>query len=104
MISTVYKHFTDYTQIVAGRLLEAIISYSTLGSDIFITLKGDIQNVNELFKIVDRYFACATDPRGRLLEANTCYSMLCLHLLINLKDNIFDTAVGTSPNLARMCG
>ena len=27
-----------------------------------------------------------------------------IHLLINLKDNIFDMAVGTSPNLARMCG
>ena len=26
------------------------------------------------------------------------------HLLINLKDKIFDTAVGTSPNSARMCG
>ena len=26
------------------------------------------------------------------------------NLLINLKDNIFDTAVGTRPNLARMCG
>ena len=26
------------------------------------------------------------------------------NLLINLKDKIFDTAVGTSPNLARMCG
>ena len=26
------------------------------------------------------------------------------NLLINLKDKMFDTAVGTRPNLARMCG
>ena len=26
------------------------------------------------------------------------------HLLINLKEIFFDMAVGTSPNLARMCG
>ena len=31
-------------------------------------------------------------------------SMFYANLLINLKDKIFDTAVGTSPNLARMCG
>ena len=34
------------------------------------------------------------------------FVMICImaHLLINLKDFFFDTAFGTSPNLARMCG
>ena len=39
-------------------------------------------------------------PRGQRRFAE----LFSINLLIHLKDTFFDTAVGTSPNLARMCG
>ena len=47
---------------------------------------------------------CKDKIRNEHIRGTTRVTQALTNLLINLKDKILDTAIGTLPNFARMCG